>query len=284
MASKIIKYFLTVIVTLSLLSGLPFFQSLTPLLGLSSMGIENNFYWQILTYLFFTPAVDGIQPGFLIHLFFNCFLLWNIGNHISYTKGPKHFVILFLGSGLLAGLVGATILIQAGSPFIFASTAPALFSLLMAMIILYHELELMLFLMIPIKAKWLILGILGSVLLMDLSAGLLLNFGTNLAGMIFGYLYAVIVWGQKSPFHALHAFESILLKIPKQLRFTKRSNLDDYDLSGAKIYDFKTGRKVFDDDSFIDACLSKISKEGKNSLSLHERFRLWRISRKRKYR
>jgi len=284
MTSKVLKYFLTTIISLSLLSGLPFFTHLLNinyLAGLSLWGIKHFLFWQVLTYMFFYPAFEGIHAGFLIQLFFNMYILWKIGLAITYAKGLRHFLFLFLGSGLIVGLVALCTLYLTLSPQLYAGTTPALFSLLVATIILYPDMDVMLFLTIPVKAKYLIGVVLGAVLLIDLSNGQILNFATNFTGSLFGYFYAITAWKCRSPFLMLQKFETFLLKFPSLFSFHKRTNLDSYDVSGAKIYDFKTGQKIFDDESFLDACLSKISQEGKNSLSLMEKFRLWRISRKR---
>lgn len=261
MISKILKYFVIAITGLSLLSGLPFIvgaKVMTSLTVLSLWGIKHFLFWQPLTYMFLYPATQGLHAAFLITLAFNMFILWRLGTAIAFHKGIKHFLGLFLGGGLFAGLVALSYLFLTAGTAVFAGTTPAIFALLMATVVLFPEMELMLFLTFPMKARNLILGVLAAVLLIDLSNGFFLNFFADGAGAVFGYLYANYFFNVSRRFN--HA--------------------ELYDVSGRKIYDFKTGRKILNDEAFLDACLTKISMEGRSSLTFTERFRLWRISRK----
>ena len=92
-----------------------------------------------------------------------------------------------------------------------------------------------------------------------------------------------MVWKQNSPFRSLWKMEETLQSFFHKSSFARRT-LDQYVRTGSRIYDFRTGERVLNDEAFIEACLSKISLEGKGSLSLREKFRLWRLSRQRKHR
>ena len=285
---KVIKYFIFATCILSILSGIcnQIFPSLLPFLliqlCLTVKGITSGYIWQLLTHQFIYPAFGGIQPFFIINLALSMLILWRIGTAVCLHKGTKHFAALYLLSGLASGIAAFFTLQHLGSSHFFCGSSAAGFGLLTAAILLYPKMELMLFLTIPVKAKWLILAILSSILLIDFSNGSYLSFFTNLSSFITGYLYAVIAWRIHSPFTTLHGVEKILLALTK---FTEKapqnSSLYSY-AKKSKIYDFHTGNILLDDETFIDACLEKISTEGRQSLTLREKFRLWKINIKRR--
>lgn len=289
MAPRIIKTFIIAIVTCSLFSGIAdrIFPHLfgnfnfTYLFSLSLVGLKHFFIWQPFTYLFLYPAFQGIHAGYLINLAFSMFVFWRIGTAIYMTKGLKHFLYLFFGSGLFAAFVAFIALFSSPAGHLYAGTTPAIFAMLMALIILFPHMELMLFLTLPVKAKWLILTILASTLLIDLSNGMFINFLVNASAMAFGYLYGVIAFKSRSPFRMFWPFEDFLMNFRKHSSNRQKSSVEEYATSSSRIYDFRTGQRVIDDNTFIDACLSKISTEGKNSLTLREKFRMWRISKKK---
>jgi hypothetical protein len=143
------------------------------------------------------------------------------------------------------------------------------------MIFLLPDADLLLFLAIPMKAKWFILGSMGAFLLMDLSHGNFVHFFSILGALFFTYFYCLFFWRNRSPFKALHPLENLILDSPLS------DNLHSYALH-TKIYDIKTGKVLLSDDSFVDACLAKIADKGKDSLSWHERLRLRKISKKKR--
>ncbi len=212
------------------------------------------------------------------------FILWRIGTALCLTKGTKHFLALFFGGGLFSALVAFLALFSSPIGHIYGGTTPAIFAMLMSTIVLYPQMELMLFLTLPIKAKWLIVTILASTLLIDVSNGMFIDFFVNSGAMLFGYLYGVIIWKLKSPFPSLKPLEEFLQKVTgsgSELGQLKKSTVDMYAKTSSRIYDFRTGQRIIDDSTFIDACLSKISSEGKSSLTWREKFRLWRISKRK---
>ena len=66
------------------------------LLPLSMAGLRNGMFWQPLTYIF-------LHGGFL-HLLFNMFTLYFLGPETERTMGSKHFLAMYLLSGILGGL------------------------------------------------------------------------------------------------------------------------------------------------------------------------------------
>ncbi|NDD59394.1 MAG: rhomboid family intramembrane serine protease, partial [Chlamydiae bacterium] len=214
---KPLKILILINIGLSLFCAL--FDSLFPylnmprpqiFLSLSLWGVKHLFLWQFLTHFFISPLSQGFNISFVLYIVFNMYFLWMVGSSVIAQKGVKHFLTLYLGGGVLGGVVAASILVSTGSPMLIAGLNPAFYALLTAWMMLFPEMQVLLFFTIPVKIKWLILGILGVNLFMDLSNGDLLHFLPYLASVVFGYLYALLIWRTHGPFPKLHTFEKSL--------------------------------------------------------------------------
>ena len=98
--------------------------------------------------------------------------------------------------------------------------------------------------------------------------------------MVYGYLYSVLVWNSLSPFCRLHSLEKKMIYL-KRKWFHNFREVINTKVQISKIYNFKTGKVMIRDEDFMNACLDKIGKNGKDSLTRSERFRMWLISRKK---
>ena len=256
------------------------------ILSLSVWGIHKGFIWQFFSYLFVQPILgEGISFSLLLHIFFDLYLLWSIGSAIVQMKGKKNFVGLYYGGGIFVGLIGYISLAIAGSSLPFAGATPAIYILLISWVFLFPEARIMLFLTIPMRAKWLVFGLIGVNLFLDFSNGNFFEFIITLSSLLYGYLYAVLVWETLSPFPRFHSIEQKLIYYKRKVigQFQFDSLTATYAGSeNAKVYDFKTGQAILDDETFMNACLKKISVHGIKGLSLRERWRMNRISKSRK--
>lgn len=254
-----------------------FGTSLEEILGLSSVGIQNHYFWQLITYFFIHPFTQGISFSFLLSLAFSLYLMWVIGASIMQSRGSFAFLCLYFISGIAVGLIVLGFEQLAGISLLFSGNTATLYTILIAWIMLYPDAQLLLLLALPLKAKWLVLSILLANLLIDFSTGQWLTSVAYLSGALFGYLYTLLLWKTKGPFIALHPFEEKIITFlggkPEQ-----RFQIDPR----AKIYDFKTGKAILSDDEFLEAMLTKISLNGKGSLTWKERWRLRRIKNRRK--
>lgn len=246
-------------------------------LGLSLNGIEKGYLWQFLTYILIAPPERGLSFSELISMGFNAYLLWILGSMVYERKGAGHFFAIYLGSAVLSGVLVLLCQYLNPGPLPYGGNTGAVFAILIAWLMLHPNAEMVFFLMIPLKAKWLISLLVGLSLFVDISVGAYTHLAAYLSGAVFGYLYCLIAWESRSPYRFLSPFEQGLLKALSPLR--RKSPGSFY--PKAKIYDFKTGRAILKDNEFMDAMLSKISLYGKESLTWRERWRLKRISRKR---
>lgn len=179
--------------------------------------------YQFVTYIF--------MHGSIMHIFFNMFAVFMFGAVLENLWGPRRFLIFYIFTGLGAALTQLAVYYFHISPilqewqaaynathdymvqtqmledkkqflnqFVVVGASGSLFGLLIAFGILFPNAELMmLFLPIPIKAKYFV-AIYGAI---ELFSGLANNANDNVAhfahlgGMLFGFIL-LMIWRQKS--------------------------------------------------------------------------------------
>ena len=164
------------------------------LFALSLKGLQHGYVWQLLTFQF-------MHSG-LLHLLFNCIAIYFFGRAVEEALGEKNFLILYLTSGVVGGLMqifsGLLWPTYFGSAVVGASAGA--FGLVAAFATLYPDrtLTLLLFFVLPIsiRAKYLLLfsallAIFGMVFMSDSVAH-----AAHLGGMAIGVLYVrqIIHW------------------------------------------------------------------------------------------
>lgn len=245
-------------------------------LALSSWGIAHGLLYQPLSYWVVYQAAGGIHLGMLITLAFHLYLLYICGSQILHITGEKGFLKLFFGSVVSAGMMGLLLLWLSGARGAIAGAGPAVFGVMWVWCMLYPNLQLMLFMMIPILARWLVLGFLGIQVLLTLSNGDIVTPMVYLTGSFAGYAYGVLACDLSGPFPQLWALDRFLRRF--QRKTEQLSNI----VEKAKVYDIRTGEAIVDDDAFMDAMLEKIAKGGRESLNSKEKRRMEEISKKRR--
>ncbi|MCH9609085.1 MAG: hypothetical protein S4CHLAM45_08480 [Chlamydiales bacterium] len=168
--------------------------------ALSRFGILQGWIWQPLTYFFIQSAGVGISFGFLLSLFFHMFILWFAGSEIAHRYGSKAFVFFYLSAGLIPGLIGAAAQFLLGSNAILVGSSPPIFALLTVWGMLYPNMELFFLFVIRMKAKWLVLAILGFSLFMNLSYGEWIPLIADISGILWGFVIARFTWKLNLPF------------------------------------------------------------------------------------
>ena len=144
--------------------------------------------WQIIKHMF--------MHGSFMHILFNMFGVWMFGSRLEQMWGAKRYINFYLITGLGAALLHTLVqsyeisqgLIGASVPTVGASGA--LFGILVAFAMYWPNTELyIMFLPIPIKAKWAVIGYAAFELFAGLS-----GFQTGIAhfahlgGALFGFL------------------------------------------------------------------------------------------------
>lgn len=168
--------------------------------------------WQLLTYMF--------MHGNFSHLFFNMFALWMFGNTLENIWGAKRFLIYYLLCGLGAGLMQEGVQyieyvthlshyqnVNMGSSIIPMSeylnymttvgASGAIYGLLLAFGMMFPDSLIYLYFVMPIKAKWFVVGYAVIELMTGLfSAGDHVAHFAHLGGMLVG-LIIILVWKKK---------------------------------------------------------------------------------------
>ena len=148
--------------------------------------------WQIVSYAFL--------HGNFNHLFFNMLGLWMFGGELEHVWGQKRFLQFYTASVIAAALTQLIVnaLLGATAPTIGASGG--LFGLLLAFAMLFPNRTILLFFVLPMKAKWLV-ALYG---VLELYQGVyVMNSGVahfaHLGGML-GGLLMLRYWRGQAPF------------------------------------------------------------------------------------
>ncbi len=212
---KIIKVLLLSIIIISLIAAIttPYtgFNYIGYFLGLSISGVKNFFFWQFFTYSLLQPGF-GLNIGFITHLVFNMYILWVIGSDVIQKSTVKDFVLLYLSSIIITSFI-ALLTIWAFIPnYVFATTSVGVYSTLVAWMMLSpKDMRIFLFFTVPIKLKWIVTGLIGFNLFIDIANLHLINFFSYLTATLVGYFYSVMILTKHSPFKFLYRFERFLI-------------------------------------------------------------------------
>ncbi|MEC7839023.1 MAG: rhomboid family intramembrane serine protease [Chlamydiota bacterium] len=247
-------------------------------LSLSWFGLNKLFLWQPLTY-FFVYGVTGYGIGlsWLLGLAINMYILWVMGTNILERVGERPFLRFYLISGVLSGLVATFMMPITGSNVILTGAAPCILAILVSWVMLNPNSSLLLFFVLPIKSRWLVVGVISAIFLINLSTFDFIHLFFYMTGVATGYIYSVAAWNLRSPFPSTHEFDRTLAAYGDRIySFFKSPGK-----GSGKIFDIKTGKSIDDENRFMDRMLEKISKYGKDSLTWREKLRMNRISKKR---
>ena len=167
-------------------------RQLTVWFALWPIGSGEFWPWQIVSYSFL--------HGDFNHLLFNMLGLWMFGSELEQVWGQKRFVQFYAASVVAAALTQLLVnaLLGSGAPTIGASGG--LFGLLLAFAMIFPDRIILLFFVIPMKAKYLV-ALYGAI---ELYQGVyVMNSGVahfaHLGGML-GGLLTIRYWRRQSPF------------------------------------------------------------------------------------
>lgn len=157
------------------------------ILALFSLQSGNFHLWQPLSYMF--------MHANLSHIFFNMFNLWMFGAAMENFWGTKRFLIYYLACGIGAGLL---YMLLPGLHITVGASA-AVYGLLLAFGMTFPNEYIYLYILMPIKTKWFVTG----MIVIELLQGIFYSYDgvahfAHLGGMLIGFL--LIMWWRKHPF------------------------------------------------------------------------------------
>jgi membrane associated rhomboid family serine protease len=116
-------------------------------LPLSLEGLEHGYVWQLVSYQF-------MHAG-LLHVLCNCWAIFVFGREVEAALGRRPFLALYFSSGIIGGLfqslAGLISMARFGGPVVGASASA--FGLVAAYALLFPNQWLLLFFVIPMRAK-----------------------------------------------------------------------------------------------------------------------------------
>ena len=229
--------------------GFVYYFGLTPILVL-----EKLYIWQIFSYMFL--------HGNFWHIFMNMYALFLFGMPVEELWGTRRFLFYYFLTGVGAGLIIFIMNYLAGGMALVIPTigaSGAVFGLLLAFVILFPDIELLIFFFVPIKAKYLVVlyGLIELLSLISSGVGSSVSHVGHLGGIFVGLVYFLIAKRREFVFKAktLAAEKSkpaidatfsnikserdeeiqLLLKILRKLKISGHDSLSDDEYQHVKL-------------------------------------------------
>ena len=234
-------------------------------LPLSLDGLKQGYVWQLLTFQF--------MHANLLHLLFNCLAIFVFGRDVEGALGRRPFLALYFSSGVIGGLVQILSGLVLHGPFavpVVGASAGA-FGLVAAFALLFPERILLLFLIIPIRAKYLLLlsaalALYGIAVPSQNLNGPKIADAAHLGGMVTGVIFVryILQWNWRLPQFRRRAKRPLqrLVQVPSE-----KSALWGRDKTSAA-EDLPPEEFLSKE---VDPILDKISAQGIQSLTERER-------------
>ncbi len=243
--------------------------------------IEHGFEpWQLFTYQFL--------HGNFSHILFNMFSLWMFGMEVEQEMGSRKFLLFYLVSGVGGGL--AQVLVsyffpELINPAVTIGASGAIFGVLIAFGLLFPNRYIMIYFLIPLKAKYLIM-------FMIVTNILAINDGTNvahiahIAGGLTGFLFMLLDKDIHFDFKGLfqtrgrsrNAFQNQNFYYTPPPEPPRYQSPVDNSVQDANYTDITDSDEITQAD--IDAILDKISRDGYKNLTDREKKILFEASKR----
>jgi membrane associated rhomboid family serine protease len=162
------------------------FPNLTYYLAMCPLVVAHGWVWQFFTYMFAHASIT--------HILFNMLALFVFGVTVERSMGSTEFLVYYLVSGFLAGVVSFVIFMLTGTMLTFLLGASgAIFAVQLAYAVVAPNERLYIWGIIPMRASVMVLVFTGiEVLLTMFGANSGVAHLTHLAGFAVGWLYIVV--------------------------------------------------------------------------------------------
>lgn len=237
------------------------------------LGLDTNFIvtitqpWRIFTYMFLHSM------GNIFHFIFNMLWLWWMGRPVEERIGPRSFLTVYLGAGLFGALIDVVVSFAA-PPTLVIGASGAVFGVMVAFAMLFPRTPIMLFLLPPIEARFVVSGLIVLDVLFLNSGGQVARI-VHLGGALGGYL---LMRAHRNGFD----LSLIPRYIEYQFRKLKTTGSSKPKKQRNKNMSIVSDAEVIEevDQSELDEILEKISQKGYDSLSSEEKRKLFELSKK----
>lgn len=148
--------------------------------------------WQIVSYAF-------LHGGFE-HILFNMFALWMFGVQVENSWGSKRFSIFYFACVIGAAIVQVIVTTAEPGPGMYPTVGASggVFGILLAFGMMFPEQPIYIYFLIPVKAKWFVIGYGVLELILGVTGQSLVAHFAHLGGMLFGF-FLIQFWRGKLP-------------------------------------------------------------------------------------
>jgi membrane associated rhomboid family serine protease len=230
--------------------------------ALSNDGLSHGFVWQYLTFQFL-----HLGP---MHFVFNMMGLYFLGKAVEDLIGSKRFLLLYLGSGIVGGIL------QTGLGLIFPTTfgipvagaSAGVFGLLAALATLEPNVTILLFFILPVQIRYVAwAGALGAAFYILVPAQPGIAHAAHLGGMIggFAYIRQFIQHRWHMPQWKLH----VPRPAPRELAVKRAGKSSSWNSKSIPPAEDLSADEFLQKE--VDPILDKISSHGIQSLTARER-------------
>lgn len=220
--------------------------------------------WRLVTYMFLHAGA--------FHLLFNMLWLWWMGRSVEQTLGPRTFSVIYFGSGIGGALLDIAFAQIVGINLVIGASG-AVFGIMVAFAMLFPRMPIMLFLLPPIEARYVVAGLIALDLIFlgssDNTARIV-----HIGGAGIGYLlmrYHQQGFDLSSIVRPIEQFWHNLKGTYKKKKTKRSSNL--HSVSDVEIVEES-------DQSELDEILEKISQKGYDGLTKEEKKKLFELSKR----
>ena len=269
---------------------------LSALLGLHFFKASGFRLYQIVTYMFMHASFG--------HLFFNMFALWMFGNTLENIWGSKRFLLFYMVCGIGAGLCQELVqyiqysnslanyaTVNIGGQIVTMDSylnmmntvgaSGAVYGLLLAFGMMFPNSMIYFYFLIPIKAKWFVIGYAVLELITGLTGFDNVAHFAHLGGMLFG-LGLILYWrkhGSRGSDFDLSKWKGWFFrwKEKRNMKYTPFEEVKDE--PKVPHDDGEYNRQKAEKERDVDAILDKISKSGYASLTDEEKEFLFKNSK-----
>ncbi|HEU4470151.1 MAG TPA: rhomboid family intramembrane serine protease [Flavisolibacter sp.] len=169
---------------------------LTNLLALYPIDSEEFRPYQIATHMFTHSNYTPYGQIVFQHILFNMFGLWMFGKMLENVWGPKRFLLFYLVCGVGAAIAHLAVQYFTGGYSAAIGASGAVMGIFAAFAYLFPNTELfIMFIPIPIKAKWAVLGMAAIDLFGGVTGGGNIAHFAHLGGALTGFIL-VLIWNK----------------------------------------------------------------------------------------
>lgn len=163
-------------------------------LALSPSGLGRGFVWQLLSFQFLHAGLG--------HLLFNLLGLWMFGRSVEVRLGRRTFFLVYFLSGAVGGLLQVSLAWLFPNHFgsaVFGASAGVL-ALIAVFALMEPEAEILLFFVLPLKARHLLLGAFCIALFFTVvPSDPIVAHAAHLGGLVAGVAYVRWLMNQPAP-------------------------------------------------------------------------------------